>query len=65
MTSKVSIKLIFFNTGQQHHRGPHLDYSHTVSSEEGTPASLLPQATEEIWSEKNPDSSTVTLWRAS
>ncbi len=34
---------------------PHLDYSHTVSSEEGPPASLLPQVTGEIWSElKNP-----------
>ncbi len=31
--------------------GPHLDYSHIVSSDEGPPASLLPQATAEIWSE--------------
>ncbi len=39
----------------KHHWGPHLDYSHTVSNEEGPPASLLPQATEEIRSElKNP-----------
>ncbi len=36
---------------RSHHRGSHLDYSHTVSSEEGPPASLLPQATEEIWPE--------------
>ncbi len=33
---------------RSHHRGSHLDYSHTVSSEEGPPASLLPQATEEL-----------------
>ncbi len=40
---------------RKHHRGTHLDYSHTVSSGEGPPASLIPQATEEIWSEfKNP-----------
>ncbi len=36
-------------TWRSHHRGSHLDYSHTVSSEEGPPATLLPQATEEIW----------------
>ncbi len=35
---------------RKHHRGPHLDYSHTVSSEEGPLSSLLPQATEDIWS---------------
>ncbi len=49
---------------RKHHRGPHLDYSHTVSSEEGPPASLLPQATDEIRSELK-NSQTVALWRAS
>ncbi len=44
-----------------------LDYSHTVSSEEGPPASLFLQVIEEIRSElkKSSDSCTVALWRAS
>ncbi len=43
-----------YNQGK-HHRGPYLDYSHTVSRDEGPPASLLPKASEEIRSElKNP-----------
>ncbi len=39
----------------KHHWGPHLEYSHMVSSKEGPPVSLLPRATKEFQSEfKNP-----------